>query len=131
MRELHCRKQVSTLRDRCGPVHLRGTAIAQCLKEHWDLVSTPSRVGVDKLSEYLNKFLPLKKLKSSLPLLLRPADITLVHKALDQQKDGPSPGMDGVCAKIYKTFESFFVPLMHQTYAYLLWGRDCWIVHGQ
>ena len=82
----------------------------------------PSRVGVDKLSEYLNKFLPLEKLKSSPPLLLSPVDITLVHKVLDQKKEGPSPGMDGVFAKVYKTFESFFVPLMHQTYFYLLGG---------
>ena len=122
MRELQCKKQVSTLCDRCGQVHLTGTAIAQCLKEHWDSVSTPSRVGVDKLSEYLNMFLPLKKLKSSLPLLLRPANITLVLRLLDQPKDSPSPGMDGVSAKIYKTFESFFLPLMHQTYSYLLGG---------
>ena len=45
-----------------------------------------------------------------------------MHRALDQQKDGPSPGLDGVSAKVYKTFESFFVLLMHHTYAHLL-GR--------
>ena len=47
----------------------------------------------------------------------------LVHRALDQQKEGPSPGVDGVSAKVYKTFESFFVPLMRYTYSYLFGGR--------
>ena len=88
-------------------------------------------MGGGKLSEYLNKFVPLKKLKSSLPLLLWRADITLVHKALDQQKDGPSPLMDGLSAKVYKTLEFYFLPLMHQTYSYLLGGRDYGTTHGQ
>ena len=37
--------------------------------------------------------------------------MTLVHRALDQQKDGPSPGLDGLLVKVYNTFEDFFVPL--------------------
>ena len=45
-----------------------------------------------------------------------------MHRAFDQQNDGPPRCLDGVSAKVYKTFESFFVPLVHHTCALLLWG---------
>ena len=122
MRELQCKKQISTLRDRYGQVELTRAAIARCLRDPWDAISEPSRVGRDKLARYLKQYLPLDKLKACLPLLLKPADLTLVRTALDQEKEGPSPGLDGVSAKVYKTFQSFFVPLMHHTYTYPLGG---------
>ena len=79
-------------------------------------------MGGGKLTTYLQKHLPLDKLKACLPLSLEPSDLMLVHRALDPQKEGPSPGLDGVSAKVYRTFESFFVPLMHHTHSYLLGG---------
>ena len=115
MPELQGGEQIPSLRDYYDQVHLTGKAIAHCLKEHWDSISEPSRVRTSKLADCLSKFLPFRKVKSSLPLFLKPANVTLVHTALDPQKYGPLPGLDGVSAKLYKTFESFFVPVMHHT----------------
>ena len=67
---------------------------------------------------------PLGKVPKALPLLLNMEDCTLVHRALDLQKDGPSPSLDEVSPKVYRVFEDFFVPLMHHTYRYLLGGGE-------
>ena len=46
MREPQCRRQLSTVRDKIGTLHVAPEAIASCLKDFWDGVSTPSHAGV-------------------------------------------------------------------------------------
>ena len=95
-----------------GALHVTPQSIASCLKEFWDGVSAPSQVGVRRLQSYLSSHINFEKMRKVLPLLLKTADRSLIHRALDLQKDGPSPGLDGVAPKVYRTFEDFFVPLM-------------------
>ena len=123
----HCLKKhwdSISLRDPYSHFHLTGKAIVQCLKAHWDSISEPSRVGTLKLLDSFGAFLPFPKLGCSLALFLKRADQTLVHTALDEHKDGRTPGLDGLSANVYKTFELFLVPLIHHTYTYLLGWRS-------
>ena len=89
MRELQCRRQISTLRDRYRQVQLTGEAIARCLLDHWGFISEPSRVGGDKPAAYVKKYLPLDKLKACLPLVLKPADLDISAHCVEPIKRGP------------------------------------------
>ena len=64
-------------------------------------------MGTLKLGDHLSKFLPLGKLTSSLLLLLKPTDLALVHRMLDEQNNGPLPGLDGVSTKVHKALNCF------------------------
>ena len=64
-------------------------------------------------------------------MLFKELSEDLVHAGLERLKNGPVPGLDGICACVHQTFSDVFVPRMHDTMRALLVGAplsDDWSV---
>ena len=75
-----------------------------------------------QLQFYLSFYVNFAKVCKALPLLLRPADRSMIHCVVELHKVGPSLTFDGLAAKVYRTFEDFFAPLIEMAYKHLLGG---------
>ena len=138
MREQRYGRELSAVTVEMGALYVTHQSILSCLKECWDGVRAPSKVGVHGLHSYLSTHINVEKVREALPLQLKTAHWSLIHRALDLQKDWPFSGLGVVAPKVCMPLEYFFVRLMEMAYKHLLgWGgrggchlgpRVCWSI---
>ena len=65
--------------------------------------------------------LPLPgKVRTALPLLMKPLSVEVVEAALDSMEGGSSAGADGMPSELYQRFPAVFVPRMQLAMLYFL-----------
>ena len=114
MRQLQACNRLGWVQSNTGQVLTEPVAIASALEEHWTSVTAPGFATVSDCHKFLSK-LPLPPNFSIMArALFRPLSSSLRTEALDRVHASSSPDEDGIGAELYKTFRSFFEPLMLQ-----------------
>ena len=112
MNELQLRKRLGWVRDNGGQVLADPVAVAQALEQHWTEVTSPGLASVDDCMAFLHRLKLPPNFSVMAQALFWPLIEPLVADALDRLHSSSSPGNDGMNAKMYNTFNSFFIPLM-------------------
>ena len=110
MTQLRNRKQLQCVKDARVVRHSQPQQVAQVLKEFWEEVMGGGGLGGSECERYMNSIPIPQKVKTVLPLLMKPLSEEVTLAALERLKQGSSAGKDGLAAELFQKVPAIFVP---------------------